>query len=115
MNNLFKLVRISLVISLLVLATSACMDRATVFTLTIDTPEDKATVTASPVTVSGTANKKAEVKINDVVVPIKDGKFSTDIQLTEGDNVIDVVATSGKDTITKKVRVIYNPSKKQTG
>jgi len=112
MKTLSKLVRISVVISLLALSISACMDRATVFTLTVDTPEDKATVTASPVTVSGTANKKAEVKINDVVVPTKDGKFSTDIKLTEGDNVIDIVATSGKDTITKKIKVIYDPSKK---
>jgi len=88
------------------------MDRATVFSLWIDTPEDRSTVTASPVTVSGTVNKKGEVKINDVVVPVKDGKFSTEVKLTEGGNAINVVATSGKDTITKIVRVTYSPSQK---
>jgi uncharacterized protein YfaP (DUF2135 family) len=51
------------------------------------------------------------VKINGVVVPIKGGKFSTDFNLTEGSNVINVVATSGKETVTKTVTVTYNPSK----
>jgi len=51
------------------------------------------------------------VKINDVVVPVKGGKFSTDFKLTEGSNVINVVATSGKETVTKTVTVTYNPSK----
>jgi uncharacterized protein YfaP (DUF2135 family) len=79
--------------------------------LTVDTPQDKATVSASPVTVSGTVTKTAEVKINDVAVPVKGGKFSTDFKLTEGSNVIKVVATSGKETVTKTVTVTYNPSK----
>ena len=77
----------------------------------VDTPQDKTTVSASLVTVSGTVNKTAEVKINDVVVPIKGGKFSTDFKLTEGSNVINVVGTSGKDTVTKTVTITYNPSK----
>jgi uncharacterized protein YfaP (DUF2135 family) len=111
MNNLSKLAGISLVIFLLAFSISACMDRATVLVLTVDAPQDKATVAASPVTVSGTVNKKAEVKINDVAVPVKDGKFSTDFKLTEGDNEINVVTTSGKDTQTKKVTVAYNPTK----
>jgi len=111
MNHLFKLVGISLVIFLLALPISACMDSAMTLIMTVDTPQDKATVGASPVTVSGTVNKKAEVKINDVVVPIKGGKFSTDIKLTEGSNVINVFATSGKDTVQKTVTVTYNPSK----
>lgn len=111
MNNLFKLVGISLVISLLVFAISACTDRAMILLVTVDTPQDGTTVGSSPVTVSGTVNKTAEVKISDVVVPIKGDKFSTDFKLTEGSNVINVVATSGKDTVTKKVTVTYNPSK----
>jgi hypothetical protein len=51
------------------------------------------------------------VKINDVVVPIKGGKFSTDFKLTEGSNVITVVATSGKETVNKTLMITYNPSK----
>ena len=111
MNNLFKLVGISFVISLLALSISACTDRALILVMTVDTPQDGATVSASPVTVNGTVNKKAEVKINDVVVPIKGGKFSTDLKLTEGSNIINVVATSGKDTVEKRVTITYNPSK----
>jgi hypothetical protein len=113
MKNISKLAGIILVISLLVLSTSACMDSATVLMMTVDTPQDGVTVATSPVTVSGTVNKKkAEVKINNVVVPVKDGAFSTDLKLNEGDNVINVVATIGKDTAEKTVKVSYNPSKK---
>jgi hypothetical protein len=97
-------------ISLLALPISACMDRALTLIMTVDTPQDKTTVSASPATVSGTVNKTAEVKINDVVVPVKGSKFSADIKLTEGGNVITVVATSGKDTVQKTLTIVYNPS-----
>jgi hypothetical protein len=50
------------------------------------------------------------VKINDVVVPSKGNKFSTELKLTEGSNVITVVAKSGKDTETKTVTITYKPS-----
>jgi hypothetical protein len=112
-NNLSKLLGISLVISLLALQIAACKpwEAGYILGVTVDTPQDGTTVGSSPVTISGTVNKTAEVKINDVVVPIKGGKFSTDIKLTEGSNVINVVATSGKDTVTKKVTITYNPSK----
>ena len=111
MNNLSKLLRISIVISLLALPITACMEGSMVLILTVDTPQDKTTVSTSTVTVSGTVTKTAEVKINDVVVPAKGNKFSTDIKLTEGSNVINVVAKSGKDTETKTLTITYNPSK----
>jgi hypothetical protein len=110
-NNLSKLLRISLLIALLALLITACWESAMTLVLTVDTPQDKATVSGSPVTVSGTVNKTAKVKINDVVVPIKGGKFSTDVKLTEGSNVINVVATSGEDSVTKTLTITYNPSK----
>jgi hypothetical protein len=111
MHNLFKLLGISLVISLSVLPMAGCMDSAMTLVMTVDTPQDGSTVSASPATVSGTVNKKAEVKINDVVVPVKDGKFSTDVKLAEGSNVILIVATSsGENTVEKKVTITYNPS-----
>jgi hypothetical protein len=114
MNNLFKLLGILLVISLLASPIAACKpwEGAINLIMTVDTPQDGTAVGASPVTVSGTVNKTAEVKINDAVVPIKAGKFSTSVMLTEGSNVINVVATSGKDTIKKTVTIVYNPSKK---
>ena len=113
MNNLSKLLCISLVISLLALPIAACKpwEGALTLIMTVDTPQDRTTVGASSVTVSGTVNKKAEVKINDVVVHVKGDKFSTDFKLTEGSNVINVVATSGKDTVKKTVTITYNPSK----
>lgn len=98
-------------VALLVLPITGCWEGAMTLVLTVDTPQDKVTVNTSPVTVSGTVNKSAEVKVNDVVVTIKGGKFSTDFTLTEGSNVINVVATSGKDTATKTVTVTYNGSK----
>jgi Glucodextranase, domain B len=112
-NNLSRLLGISLLIFLLALPIAACKpwEAGYILNVTVDTPQDKTTVSASPVTVSGTVTKTAEVKINDVVVPIKGGKFSTDLKLTEGSNVINVVATSGKDTVTKTVTITYNPSK----
>lgn len=113
MINLLKLLGISLVISLLALPITACKpwESAVTLIMTVDTPQDGTTVGASPVTVSGTVNKTAEVKINDMVVPIKGGKFFTEFKLTEGSNVINVVATSGKDTVKKTVTIAYNPSK----
>ena len=110
MNSLSKLLRISLLIALLVLPMTACTESAMVLALTVDTPQDKATVSASPVTVSGSVTKKAEVKINDVVVPVKSGKFSAEIKLTEGSNVLTVVAKSGKDTETKTLTITYKQS-----
>jgi hypothetical protein len=110
-NNLSKLIHISLLIALLALTITACTESAMVLILTVDTPQDKATVRTPTVTVSGTVTKTAEVKINDVVVPSKGNKFSTDIMLTEGSNVINVVAISGKETSTKTLTVTYNGSK----
>jgi len=99
MSNLFKLLGISLMISLLALTIAACKPWESAMTLimTVDTPQDGTTISASPVTVSGTVNKTAAVKINDMVVPVKGGKFSISVMLTEGSNVINVVATSGKE------------------
>ena len=111
MGNLFKLFGISLVISLLALPISACMDSAMILVVTVEAPQDGASVDTSPVTVSGTVSKKAEVKINDMVVPVKGGKFSTDFNLTEGSNVISIVAASDKETASKTVRITYSPSK----
>ncbi len=111
MNNLYKSLRISLGILLLLFAIAACYESAMTLIMTVDTPEDKATVSAPAVTVSGTVNKTAEVKVNDVVVPVKSGKFSADVKLAEGSNVIKIVGTSGKETVTKTVTITYNPSK----
>ena len=113
MNNLFRLLGISLVIIQLALPIIGCKpwESAMTLVMTVDTPQDGATIATSPVTVSGTVNKTAEVKINGVAVPVKGGKFSTDFKLAQGSNDIEVVGTSGKDTVNKAVKITYNPSK----
>jgi hypothetical protein len=62
MNNLFKFLGISLIISLLALPITACKPWESAITLimTVDTPQDGATVSTSPFTISGTVNKTAE-------------------------------------------------------
>lgn len=113
MGNLFKLQGILLMISLLALQLSACKPWESAITLimTVDIPQDGTTVSASPVIANGTVNKTAAVIINDMVVPVKSGKFSTSVMLTEGNNVINVVATSGEETVRKTVTITYNPTK----
>ena len=111
MSNWFKLPGILIVTLVLTLSIAACWESAMTLIMTVDIPQDGTTVGSSSVIVSGTVNKSAKVKINDMVVPIKGGKFSTDIKLTEGRNVINVVGTSGEDKVTKTVTITYNPGK----
>jgi nitrogen fixation protein FixH len=83
--------------------------------LKVDTPKDGTTVNTSTVTVNGrvkgTESAGAKVRINDADVPVKDGKFSTNVTLTEGKNVINIVATSGQASPNEKVTVTYVPAK----
>ncbi len=81
--------------------------------ITVNTPQDGATVTTSPVTVSGTLSKHATVKVNDVLLPRKVSEFSANVTLTEGTNVINIVATSvdPDETVSKTVTVTYAPAK----
>jgi hypothetical protein len=51
------------------------------------------------------------VKINDADVTVTGGKFSTSVTLTEGTNVIKVVATSDTNTQSQTVTVTYAPAK----
>ncbi len=81
----------------------------------IDTPKDGATVNTPTVTVSGrvggTESKGAKVKINNADAPVKDGKYSANVTLTEGKNVINIVATSGQAKPEETVTVTYVPAK----
>ena len=82
----------------------------------VDTPKDGTTVNTPTVTVSGrvggSESKGENVSINNVDAPVTDGKFSSNVTLTEGKNVITVVATSGQATAEEKVTVTYVPAKK---
>jgi nitrogen fixation protein FixH len=86
-----------------------------VLNLKVDQPRDGIIVTTSIVTVSGrvtgTESANAKVTVNDQDVPVKDGKFSANVTLTEGKNVITVVATGGAAKLTETRTVTYAPGK----
>jgi hypothetical protein len=111
MHNLYKLLSIVFVLSLLALLLAGCTESGMVLTLKVDTPKDGTTVTTPTVTVSGSVggkeNKGAKVTINNADVPVQNDKFSTDITLNEGKNVIDIVATSGQAKPNVQVTVTY--------
>ena len=102
-------------LSLLVLPLTGCIDDGTILVLKIDTPANDTSVTTPKVTVSGhlagTEKASARVIINDVEVPVKDLKFSTDVKLTEGKNIINIGATTGTFSPKEQVPVTYVPAK----
>ncbi len=79
--------------------------------LKVDAPKDGATVNTPTITVSGrvsgTEAKSAKVTVNNVDAVVKDGKYSADIPLTEGKNVINVVATGGQAKPSQQLTVTY--------
>ena len=117
MRNLLKLIGILFVLFLLALPPSGCdFDSGMVLVLKVDTPKDGSTVDTPAVTVSGrvvgTESKGAKVSINDVDAPVTDGKYSANVTLKEGKNVIKIVAKSGQAAPTEEVTVTYAPVKK---
>ena len=119
MNNLFKLICILFVFSLLALTLTGCdnppWEAGMALNLKVDTPKDGTTVNTSTITVSGRVGGKetkgAKVTINNADVPVNDDKFSANVTLTEGKNVIDIVATNGQAKPSEKVTVTYVTAK----
>jgi hypothetical protein len=117
MDKISRALSILFVFFLLAVPLVGCdSDSGMTLTLKIDAPKDGATVAASPVTVSGhvggSENAAALVKINGADVPVKDHKFSTDVTLAEGKNVITIGAISGQADLKEQVTVTYAPAKK---
>jgi hypothetical protein len=120
MGKSFKLPGILFVLFLLALPLTGCdnppWESGMVLNLKVDTPRDGTTVSTSTVTVSGrvtgTESAGAKVSINGADVPVKDRKFSIDVTLTEGKNVINIDATVGQVRLNEKVNVTYAPAKK---
>jgi hypothetical protein len=118
-DNILKLLGSLFVLSLLTLPLTGCdnppWEGGMTIVLKVETPRDGTTVNTSPVTVSGrvggTQSAAAKVRINDADVPVKDGKFSTSVNLSEGTNVINIAATSGAAPESQKVTVTYVPAK----
>jgi len=115
----FKFISILVVVSLLSLSLIGCehppWEGASVLNLSLDTPKDGTTVTAATITVSGSLSgpeaSKAKVSINGADAPVQGSKFSADITLTEGKNVINVSAASGQVKLDKLLNVTYAPAK----
>jgi uncharacterized protein YfaP (DUF2135 family) len=122
MNNRLILLCIMFVLSLLALPLTGCdPDSGRTLALYVDTPKDGTTkdgitVTTSTIAVggrvAGSESKGAKVSVNGADVPVKDLKFSTDVTLTEGKNVINIRATNGQADLNQPVTVIYVPAKK---
>jgi nitrogen fixation protein FixH len=117
MDKLFKLLGIIFVLSLLALPLTGCdMGSGMTLNMKVDTPRDGTTVNTSTVTVrgrvAGSESAGAKVSINGADVPVKDSKFSTEVTLIEGKNVINVDATAGQAKLNEKVNVTYAPAKK---
>ena len=103
-------------LSLLTLPLTGCTESAMTLVLKVESPQDGTTVNTSTVAVKGRVGgierAGAKVSINGADVPLKDDKFSIDITLTEGKNVINIDAASGAVKLNEKVNITYAPAKK---
>jgi len=74
--------------------------------------QDGAELAESPVTVSGiVSDAEATVTVNDEEVEIaEDASFSTQVELTEGENIITVVAVLGEQEVSDSITVTYTPA-----
>ena len=115
MNKFFKLIGIFFVLSLFALSLTGCMDDGSIMVLKVDAPGKDTSVTTPTVTVSGrvsgTESAGAKVSINGADAPVQDGKYSANVTLTEGKNVITIVATGGQAKPNEQVTVTYVPAK----
>ena len=112
MHSIYRLIAILFVLSLLVLPLTGCdSDSGMILVVKVDTPKDGSTVNTPTVTVSGrvagTESKGAKVTINNIDAPVTDRKYSANVTLNEGKNVINVVAKSGQAAPIETVTVTY--------
>jgi hypothetical protein len=61
-------------------------------TISITSPTDGATLTSSPITVTGTVSNNATVTVNNVQATVSNDTFSASVSLTEGQNTITATA-----------------------
>lgn len=115
MNKLLKVFLIFLLPLLTVLPLSGCADSGKTLSLYVDTPKDGTTVSTPAVTVSGQVKGKqsaaASVKVNDIDAPVKDGKYSVEVPLKEGQNIIKVVAAAERANLKEQRTVTYSAAK----
>lgn len=117
MGKLAKLMCAFFIISLLALPVVGCTKPLTLY---VSSPRE-AKVDESPIEVRGSMpDTKATVWVNDTIVAVTKartggrGIFSTNVDLNEGENTINIVAARGKegdwkDVVSKTVTVTYSP------
>ena len=119
MNNLYKILSILFVFSLVFLPLTGCdnppWDAGMLLNLKVDSPSNDTSVTTPTVTVSGRVSgsdsSNAKVTVNGTDVPLNDLKFVTDIKLSEGKNVISINAKAGAANLDEQRTVTYTPAK----
>ena len=79
--------------------------------LQINAPADGAVVSTSVVTVAGSASPGAVVTVNDDIIVVgADGQFHDDVTLTEGPNVIEIIASNAAGAEESvELTVTYEP------
>ena len=80
-------------------------------TLQVLSPQDGAVVSTSQVTVTGAAAPGEVVTVNDDIILVgADGAFQSDVSLSEGPNLIEVIASNDSgDETTLELTVTYQP------
>jgi hypothetical protein len=78
--------------------------------LEIDEPDDESVFKVSTISLSGTASPDAEITVNGISVNVEKGNFTTMIELEEGPNSIEILASDAKGHKNSQVlTVIYIP------
>ncbi len=77
--------------------------------LTITNPTDGSEIDKEEITVSGTVSENTTIKINGLPTIVNTtGEFNRNVQLTEGDNSITIIATDlANNTVEKVINVKY--------
>lgn len=103
------LAAISLLTLMVLLALGCSSDKSDSFSLTISRPLDESVVYESRITVSGETEPDAVVSINGIITDVDyQGKFSSEVNLDAGPNIIEVVASDLNDNEESVVlAVIY--------
>ena len=114
MSKVRLLLGVILIIALLALSIPllGCKE----LTVSVIDPREGAAITTPAVEVRGfVSDAKATVWVNDTMVAVgKKGYYSTMVELTEGENTINVVAARGKEgkwknAVGRTVTVTYSP------
>lgn len=79
--------------------------------LEVTQPADEATVKTSPITVTGTTSLDATVSVNGTIATVaEDGTFTSNVDLTEGPNLLEVIASDpAGNQVNKVMTVMYLP------